>query len=185
MNVFIVYASQLGSTKEIAERIAIRLQGHGIHTVTSTVELAPDLAGFDGVVIGSAVYAGHWLDAARRFITSDTAKLADRPVWLFSSGPVGDQAVTADPRPVSEIADLMKRIGANGHRVFAGALDRSTVDTGGFPFLTRVIAKRFVPEGDWRNWREIDAWADEIAGKLGALTAVGTSGAPVTPVKGG
>lgn len=179
MNVLIAYATQLGSTKEIAERIALRLQSHGIHTLASAVDLAPDLSGFDGVVVGSAVYAGHWLDAARQFIASDTAKLAERPVWLFSSGPVGDLAVGSDPHPAPEIRGLMTRIGAKDHRVFAGSLDRSTVDRGTFPVLVRMIAKRFVPEGDWRNWREIEAWADEIAGELAAPAAPipGTSGA--------
>jgi menaquinone-dependent protoporphyrinogen oxidase len=166
MNVLIAYASRLGSTKEIAERIAIRLQGHGIHTITSTVELAPDVVAFDGVVIGSAVYAGHWLGAARQFIETDKARLSSRPVWLFSSGPVGKLATSAAPIEVPELRGLMASIGAREHRTFAGALDRSTIDAGDFPFIERVVARRFVPEGDFRNWPAIDAWADEIASAL-------------------
>jgi menaquinone-dependent protoporphyrinogen oxidase len=176
MNILIAYATQLGSTKEIAERIALRLQGHGLHTITSTVELAPDVSAFDGAVVGSAVYAGHWLDAARQFIATESDQLSRRPVWLFSSGPVGDLAVGADPRPVPELRGLMTRIAAKGHRIFAGALDRGTVDAGTFPVLIRLIAKRFVPEGDWRNWQEIDAWADVIAGELSASQLVPSPG---------
>ena len=37
--------------------------------------------------------------------------------------------------------------------------------------VERFIAKRFVPEGDFRDWPAVDAWADEIAHELiGSVT---------------
>jgi hypothetical protein len=47
---------------------------------------------YDAVVLGSAVYAGHWLKPARALADRCAAALRARPVWLFSSGPVGDPA---------------------------------------------------------------------------------------------
>lgn len=43
------------------------------------------------------------------------------PLWLLSSGPVGDP-----PRPLenpAEFATLVKRLGARGHRLFGGRID--------------------------------------------------------------
>jgi menaquinone-dependent protoporphyrinogen oxidase len=165
MSVLVTYASRLGSTKEIAERIAARLRDQGIDTTISSVETKPSVTTFDAVVIGSALYAGHWLDGARRFVRDNEAALRARRVWVFSSGPVGKWA-SPEPSPPGEVLDLVAAIDARDHRVFAGALDAWTIDDADFPFIERVIAKRFVPKGDFRNWPEIETWADEIAHEL-------------------
>lgn len=166
MNVLVAYGSRLGSTREIAERITTRLGTQGIDATISSAEAAPDVSSFDAVLIGSAVYAGHWLDSARQFVEANETSLSSLPVWLFSSGPVGRLPTGADPIPPAEVRGLMTAIGARGHRVFAGALDRSSIDGADFPFIERVVAKRFVPEGDFREWAGIEAWADEIAREL-------------------
>jgi len=54
--------------------------------------------GFDAVVLGSAVYAGHWLKPARELVDRSRDALAARPVWLFSSGPIGDPPQAARTR---------------------------------------------------------------------------------------
>ena len=51
---------------------------------------------FDAVVLGSAVYMGQWMRPARELAERSAAALAARPVWLFSSGPVGEPAKPAD-----------------------------------------------------------------------------------------
>jgi menaquinone-dependent protoporphyrinogen oxidase len=82
------------------------------------------------------------------------------PVWLFSSGPIGDP-----PKPVEDPVDaqpLVELVGARGHRVFAGDLDRSRL---GFAERAIVAAVR-APDGDFRPWPEIEAWAREIAAAL-------------------
>jgi menaquinone-dependent protoporphyrinogen oxidase len=53
-------------------------------------EQVDEVEGYDAVVLGSAVYAGHRLKPARKLVDRCGAALAARPVWLFSSGPVGD-----------------------------------------------------------------------------------------------
>jgi menaquinone-dependent protoporphyrinogen oxidase len=86
--------------------------------------------------------------------------LADRPVWLFSSGPVGDP-----PKPEEDpvdIAEILAATKARGHRLFAGKLDRSQLR---FPDKAIVVALR-VQEGDFRDWVEITGWAAGIAGAL-------------------
>jgi hypothetical protein len=50
--------------------------------------------------------------------------------------------------------------------IFAGAHDRSEIDDSELTRFEKFIAKRFVPEGDWRDWAVIEAWAQEIARDL-------------------
>lgn len=52
------------------------------------------------------------------------------------------------------------------HRVFAGALDRGTLAGADLGRVERFVAERFVPDGDFRDWPAIDAWADDIARAL-------------------
>jgi menaquinone-dependent protoporphyrinogen oxidase len=93
-------------------------------------------------------------------------------VWLFSSGPLGTQTTDADGRDVragaepEEIAEFRESIHPGHHRVFLGALDPSKLG-----FRDRLIkalptGRTLLPEGDFRAWAEIDAWANEIAHEL-------------------
>jgi menaquinone-dependent protoporphyrinogen oxidase len=115
------------------------------------------------------VYAGHWLKPARELVERHSAALADRLVWLFSSGPVGDP-----PKPEEDpvdVADLLAATGAREHRIFAGKLVRKQLS---FPERAIVSALR-VPEGDFRDWTQIRQWAAGIAHAIEA-------GSPRTPV---
>jgi menaquinone-dependent protoporphyrinogen oxidase len=171
MNVLVAYATRLGSTKAIAERIAGRLETHRLAVVVRAVDAVESLTPYDAVVIGSAVYAGRWLTEATEFVRDLEAALSARPTWLFSSGPVGRMAANVDPVRADEILEITAAIGAKGHRIFAGALDRRTVDGSTLGFADRFLAKHFVAEGDYRDWDEIEAWADEIASDLTAAPA--------------
>jgi menaquinone-dependent protoporphyrinogen oxidase len=171
MHVLIAYATRLGSTRGIAERIAERLDGAGLAATAVPVGSVTDLRAYDAFVVGSAVYAGHWMTAAGRFIEDNRPVLATHPVWLFSSGPVGDVAAGRPPIAPLGIEALAATVSARGHRIFGGALDRRTLDDADFGTVERIIARRFVPEGDFRAWPEIDAWADAIAHHLSGVPA--------------
>jgi menaquinone-dependent protoporphyrinogen oxidase len=92
-----------------------------------------------------------------RLVDRCAGGLAGRPVWLFSSGPVGDP-----PKPEEDpvdVADLIALTRARQHRVLAGKLVRRQLS---FPERA-IVAALHVPEGDFRDWPEIRAWAAEIA----------------------
>src|ERR1035437_1878635 len=89
MAVLVTYASKHDATQEIAERIAQTLAAAGKQAQVRPVSAAGDLAGYGAFVIGSAVYMGHWQKEAVEFVRRNRAVLAGRPVWLFSSGPLG------------------------------------------------------------------------------------------------
>jgi menaquinone-dependent protoporphyrinogen oxidase len=157
VNILISVASRYGSTNEIAAVIGQELRGAG-HTVDI---YSPDdvrsLEPYDAMIVGSAVYAGNWLPVARDFVHQHRARLAQVPVWLFSSGPLGD-----DPQPKGDpdqIPELMAAIGAREHTVFVGKLDKGNLGLGE-RLVSRIVG---APEGDFRDWDAIRNWARSIA----------------------
>ena len=160
------HGSQFGSTAAIGERIAQTLRQAGHEVTAAAVDAAPGPATFDAAVVGSAVHAGHWLPGAGSFLDQHRADLAARPVWLFSSGPLGDRAVAAPQPEPKEVAAARMRIGPRDHRVFAGSFDRATADFSELGIVERTVVRRFLPDGDWRDWDAIETWARSIARSL-------------------
>ena len=159
MPVLVAYASKHGSTQGIAERIAAIFRATGLEEGLAAAEDAGDPAGYDAFVVGSAVYASRWMAPASEFIRHNSALLTARPVWLFSVGPVGRRIpLPATLPPV--LAALGDSIGAQDHHVFRGAIDASKLR--GAEHLIRL----FLPQGDFRDWPDIEAWATGIASEL-------------------
>src|SRR6185369_4271644 len=93
MRILVGYASRRGATKGIAERIAVTLDATGLDVLFKPMYEIPRAEDFDAFVLGSSAYMGHWEPDAATFIREQAAILAERPVWLFSSGPIGTDAV--------------------------------------------------------------------------------------------
>jgi menaquinone-dependent protoporphyrinogen oxidase len=160
MKVLISVASRHGASFEIAEEISATLAASGFQTAVLPPDAVTSLEGYGGIILGSSVYVGHWMDAAVNFVERFSREITTVPVWLFSSGPIGHE-----PKPEDEpadLADLLAATGAREHRVFAGQVDRAKLGLGEKVILTAVRA----PEGDFRPWDEIRAWAAEIAAAL-------------------
>jgi menaquinone-dependent protoporphyrinogen oxidase len=160
MRLLVSAASKHGATQDIAEAIAmaLRVNGHRVDLVRP--EDVQDLAQYEGCVLGSGVYAGHWLAPARELVHRCSAELLARPVWLFSSGPVG-----APLKPEHDAVDVSTELaltGARQHRLFGGRLDRELLG-----FAERAVVRALhVPEGDYRDWAEVRVWAETIAEDL-------------------
>jgi menaquinone-dependent protoporphyrinogen oxidase len=162
MRVLVAAASRHGSTAEIATKLAEVLAAAGIETDVRPPAEVVSVTPYDGVVLGSGVYAGRWLASAREFVDREAAGLCARRVWLFSSGPVGDPA-----KPAAEPVDvdaIRKRTKALDHRVFGGKLDRQILGFGERAIVLAVHAA----EGDFRSWEAVSEWASGIATTLQA-----------------
>ena len=81
MKILVSAASRHGSTAAIAEAIGGVLSAAGIETDVRPPEEVTGVAAYDGVVIGSGVYAGHWLTSAKKLVQREAAGLASVPVW--------------------------------------------------------------------------------------------------------
>lgn len=163
MKVLIAAASKHDATQEIAQAIGRTLDGMGLANDVRRIEDVDDLDDFDAVVLGSAVYFGSWMDAAKQFVEEHTTALRSRPVWLFSSGPLGDPPHPNEDRAV-RIDEIVAATGAWEHRVFTGRLDKRALN-----FVERaVVPAVHAPEGDSRDWDDVAEWSTEIARSLGA-----------------
>lgn len=152
--------SKHGSTVEIAERIAEVLREHGHEVDVAPPDDVMGLGRYEAVVLGSAVYAGHWTPSAIELAERVAERRENLATWLFSSGPIGDP-----PRPEEDpvdIAEIFESTGARAHQVFSGKIDKSKLGFGEKAILIAVRA----PEGDFRDWDEIESWAGEIADQL-------------------
>lgn len=162
MTVLVAYASKHGSTQGIAERITEKLGQMGKQAEARQVDTVKDLGSYEAFVIGSAIYYGSWMKEATEFVHRNQAALAGRPVWLFSVGPLGTEVKDAEQQP-KEMAEFQETIKPRDHRVFFGALDHNRLS-----FTERMVVKAVRgPEGDFRDWQAIDAWAESIARDLG------------------
>ena len=167
--ILIATASRHGSTFDIADEIARVLSRRGFVVVDKAADETDGIDRFAAVICGSAVYMGRWLPQATAFVTRNADELAQRPVWLFSSGPIGEP-----PQPEGDpqgIQRLVERLHARGHRTFAGRLDRDRLS-----LSERVIVGMLrAPKGDFRDFPQVTAWATEIADALSLLMPSGAA----------
>jgi menaquinone-dependent protoporphyrinogen oxidase len=161
VTILIAYASKYGATKEIAERIAQVLGREGMAVEVKEAESVSSLQSYAAVIMGSSVYFSNWLPEASELLESFQEKLATKPLWLFSSG----LAVIGEPKDwlfPETLQPLVKKIKPKDIVLFGGKVDAEqlTLDDWLINPSLRVEA------GDYRNWAEIEAWAQRIAHHL-------------------
>ena len=187
--VLVVYASRHGGTAGIAKRVAAVLESDGADVVVADAADRPDPNAFDAYVIGSGVYLGSWLKEGTEFLELNQSTLATRPVWLFSSGPLPGSSKapdTTDPLELAlgpeegpgsgghkKIAALSATIQPRDHRVFLGAFNPNDPPKSMQERLVRLMpaSKQILPAGDFREWADIEAWANTIAVAVRRLPA--------------
>ena len=179
MRVLVAYASRHGATKGIAERIAQTLEPRGHEVTLEPADQVSAVDGYDAFIVGGAAYAGHWLKEATEFVRNYREVLASRPVWLFSSGPIGTDLVDAKGRDVfetarpAEFAEFAGSIHPRDEAIFFGAFDPDAKPIGlmerlGAPFMRMPSVREAMPAGDFRDWPQIEAWTEGIALELEA-----------------
>ena len=175
MTVLVAYDTRHGATRGIAERIAENLREAGQEADVRPVQEPGDLVDYDGFVLGSATYSAHWLKDATEFVRGNRDLLAQRPVWLFSSGPLGDGAdggrcvnLYAADEP-KEVPELREAIHPREYRVFCGALDPGELSFAEQSLRALPAARATLRQGDFRDWDEIQDWAYGIAQEMTRL----------------
>ena len=148
MYVLVAYATRRGPTTIIAERIATGLRANGVRARAEPITNVKTVNTYQAVVLGGNAHMSHWLDAAVRFARHHRKELADRAVWLFSSGPKGTARSAAEDTPPREFHQLVKLVEPRGEHVFAGSR----------PHVLSL-----------EDEEAIEAWTEEIAAELLAV----------------
>lgn len=152
----VVYASVMGGTAGIAEAIGDELRRRGDKVDVADVTAVTSVDEYDAVILGSALYARRWRRPAVSFLRRHAARLADKQVWTFHSGPLGPDKETIESTP-GNVRRLLDRIGAVEPVTFAGRLEPATARG----FLARRLATGEL-SGDFRDWDRIRDWAHAI-----------------------
>jgi menaquinone-dependent protoporphyrinogen IX oxidase len=189
--ILVAYASNAGSTVDVAEAVAAELAASGL-----TVEVRPiaevtaaDLARYGAVVVGAPMILG-WHRAAIGFLRRHRAALAGVPVALFATAltatrtdepaPAG-VAVTVDPQLAhaprtpgrlsfkerySRVNNYLRPMlaAAGPLRPVRVALFAGKLDIGRLKFLQMLFVMLIIgaQPGDRRNWPAIRAWARDL-----------------------
>jgi menaquinone-dependent protoporphyrinogen oxidase len=170
MTVLVTAASKHGATREIAEAIALVLDEHGVSAEYVDLDEVGDLGRYEAVVLGSAVYMGQWLTEARNFIDWYGGELAERPTWLFSSGPIVADPPKPDPADEAAGIHALEATHAREHKLFAGKVDKGKLGL----LEKAAVRAAHASEGDYRDWDEIERWATQIAAQLRTSTEPAT-----------
>jgi len=165
-NILIAYASECGSTAEIAQTIGDTLCEEGNTVETKWIKNVKDINNYDAVIIGSPIIYEDWMPEARKFVEKNQDILKNIPIAYFITCMALSNKEEAAMQQAIEYSDKLCALVPQlkpvsvGH--FAGVLDYSKV-----PFLKRILAKAAmaihkVKEGDYRDWNAIRSWAKSI-----------------------
>jgi menaquinone-dependent protoporphyrinogen oxidase len=161
--VLVAYATQKGSTAEIAQAIGKELQSMG-HTVSiQEMRTVKSLDGYEVVIIGAPVYVGKIIEMGR-FVGRHREGLATRIVAAFA---VGMAPVSKDQKQIdaelNTLRAMLEQLQPVAVTLFAGRVDLARLS-----FIQRTMINMVKsPVGDFRDWHAIAAWARELAEKMG------------------
>jgi menaquinone-dependent protoporphyrinogen oxidase len=154
-HVLVAYATKHGSTMEVAEAIAAELRDQGHEVDVGPAAEVGALDGYSAVVLGGALYMGHFHKDACRFLERHRQALGELPLAVFAMGPqtLGDADVSASRKQLDGALEAVPELTPTTVAIFGGVVDPSKLR---FPF-SRWAAS------DARDWDAIAAWGREVA----------------------
>jgi menaquinone-dependent protoporphyrinogen oxidase len=159
--VLVTYASKYGSTGGVADAIGKELCSKDVATDVVLIKNVSNVSSYQGVVVGSAIYMGKWMSEAVDFVKKNKDILRHVPVAYFLVGMTMREPTEKNrAQALSYMDPILKavpEIEPVGIGTFAGALDYNNLS-----WLNKTIMKsKGAPEGDFRDWNVIRAWAQE------------------------
>jgi menaquinone-dependent protoporphyrinogen oxidase len=155
--VLVGYATQYGSTQEVAEAVAAALRETGLEVDLQLLKKVKSLDTYQAVVIGAPLFMFQWHNDAKSFLSRHRQALAERPVAVFALGPVHDPH--DDQEWQSSHDQLDKELAKFpwftpvALEMFGGKYDPSKLR-----FPIKQLAGD-APPTDIRDWDAIRAWA--------------------------
>jgi len=165
MRILVTVASRHGATQEIGDEVARALADAGHEVDVVPPDDVEHVERYDGVVLGSAVYVGRLAASLRALVERCGAQLADLPVWLFWSGPLGAPAIP--PTEPDDVGVIARRVGARSVQAFDGRLQGTGLTLSERALVSLIDA----PRGDFRDFDAVREWAAVVADDLARLVA--------------
>ncbi len=161
--ILVAYATKLGSTREVAERVAARLRDRGLEADLAAAATVKSLDGYDGVVFGGALYMFRLVREGRSFLRRNRKALGRVPVAVFGMGPTEN----TEEQFAGARAHLDKSlVGLKGVTPVAVTIFGGVFDAAKLKFPYNNAGTRAMPPADLRDWKTIEVWADSLPEKL-------------------
>ena len=163
--ILVAFGSKYGATAEIAKKIREILSNSGAAVKVLSADKIVDVEKYDVVVVGSGVYMGMWRKEAQKFLQKNLESLAQKKVWVFVSGLTGDGDPVEEmqgklyPEKLQPVFEAIKPVETTA---FHGNVNFTKLSG----FEKWIMKKVKAPEGDFRDWDAISAWAKGISSQL-------------------
>jgi menaquinone-dependent protoporphyrinogen oxidase len=160
----VVYGTGSGCTAGVAERIGAAIADGSATVDVVAAKDAPSPSGYDVVFIGSGVRAGNWHQAVKDYVTKNASALKGRKVAFYTVC----LTLATDPSKTGEVGAYTDALVAEtGVEPVDTGLFAGWNEPTRFSFIERTIMKLMkAPEGDFRDWAAVDAWAKTTAPEL-------------------
>lgn len=187
--ILVTYASESGSTAEIAQTIQQELAQNGAQVEAKSIKDVPNIAGYDAVIIGGPMIMG-WHRDAVRFIEQHAEVLSNLPVAYFFTSlnftrtgeeKIGTTPLYIDPAHgtvpknpaklsfkekhgapseyLNPVLEKAPQVKPVSAAFFGGKLDYSKLSLPGWLFVKLIVRGK---AGDYRNWDAIRGWAASL-----------------------
>jgi Flavodoxin len=160
--ILVAYATQTGSTKEVADCIAKELAGAGFEAESRPLAEAGELSDYDGFVVGAPVNGMAWRPEALAFVREHSSALAAKPTAFFLLSMAYGVGRASMKKAIAARLDPAKAlVPPVAAACFGGVAAQEP------PAIIRLMfgIKKGAPR-DGRNWDEVRAFAAELAKKL-------------------
>jgi menaquinone-dependent protoporphyrinogen oxidase len=86
MKTTIIYTSKHGTTAKVAKMVAERLTGNQVSVIDLKKEKYPDIHSFEGIILGTSIYAGAPSKTMQRLCKENIDTLRQKRLALFVCG---------------------------------------------------------------------------------------------------
>lgn len=158
-DILIGYATRSGSTKEIADLIGELLQRKGVRTHIVRIEDIDSIENYQAVVLGSAIRDELWLPEAIGFVRSHLEALQSKPLFYFQVCMAMHQDTPTQTQQALRYSEAVRNLAKPVDiGLFGGVLQLDTIA----PVERNKLVRKGFPEGDWRDWKAVQAWVDRL-----------------------
>jgi menaquinone-dependent protoporphyrinogen oxidase len=159
--VLVGYATGTGSTAGVAEAIGRTLGERGLAVDVRPMRERPTVAGYDAVVLGSAINGGQWLPEAVAFLESNQQALRGIPTSLFC---VHAMNCGIEPKKTKRRLAYLDKERALIEPVAEGFFAGIGPTGANSNAIARWAFRTFGGdvEGDGRDWEAVAAWAQAL-----------------------
>jgi menaquinone-dependent protoporphyrinogen oxidase len=168
--ILVAYATRAGSTAEVAEAIGKKLAQSGAVVDVKPIKKIQSIEGYQGVVLGSAIRRGAVLPELTDFVKAYKNELLKIPTAYFIVCMILREDTEENRKKANGYLDELRvEVTPVDVALFTGKLDYSKLD-----FIETIIIKYIIgtPEGDLRDWKQINDWAVNLPPKLWDINIV-------------